>query len=421
MAIAKSTPRIVELATQISKSVADLQAVLDAKGVPSPSFDENAPPKLPKEANDAQDAVLDATTELHDLLLEPVTLVLKNSANNSMGSLGFMCRFDIPNMVPLGGKLSYAEIAKKTGFAEFVVARFMRDCVCMRIFRESEPGVIEHTKTSKALRAPWFLAWLRAGAEEGWATMLGVVDALQKWPNASESDQTSFNIMHNTTGSYFENVANDPEKAARFGAGMATQWEFPGYQLEYLLDGYDWAALGPVKVIDVGGFKGRISIALADRFPNLNMLVQDMGMNEKEAHAAVPDELKDRVNFMAHDVFGTQTESADVYFIRQVLHDWPDKYGIKLLRSQIPKLKKGAKILLNESLLPETPGSSLPLWKERDLRTMDIGLLATMNGRERTLKEWKSIIAEADPRFVLQNVVQPKDSMLAVMEIVWNP
>lgn len=80
MAIAKSTPRIVELATQISKSVADLQAVLDAKGVPSPSFDENAPPKLPKEANDAQDAVLDATAELHDLLLEPVTLVLKNSA-----------------------------------------------------------------------------------------------------------------------------------------------------------------------------------------------------------------------------------------------------------------------------------------------------------------------------------------------------
>lgn len=52
---------------------------------------------------------------------------------------------------------------------------------------------------------------------------------------------------------------------------------------------------------------------------------------------------------------------------------------------------------------------------------MDIGLLATMNGRERTLKEWKAIIAEADPRFVLQNVVQPRDSMLAVMEIVWNP
>ncbi|GKT85912.1 sterigmatocystin 8-O-methyltransferase [Colletotrichum tofieldiae] len=420
MAIAKSTPRIVELATKIN-----LQAVLDAKGAPSPSFDENSPPKLPKEAGDAQDAILDATAELHDILLEPTTLVLKNSANNSMGSLAFMCRFDIPNMVPLGGRISYANIAQKTGFAEFVVSRLMRDVVCMRIFREVDPGVIEHTKTSKALRAPWFLAWLRAGAEEGWSTMLGswfqIVDALQKWPNAEEADQTAFNIMHCTTGSYFENVANDPEKAARFGAGMATQWEFPGYQLEYLLDSYDWAALGPVKVIDVGGFKGRISIALAERFPNLNMLVQDMGMNEEEAHAAVPGELKSRVNFMTHDVFETQTVSADVYYIRQVLHDWPDKYGIKLLRSQIPMLKKGSKILLNESLLPETPGSSLPLWKERDLRTMDIGLLATMNGRERTLDEWKAMISQADPRFVVKDVVQPKGSMLAMMEIVWNP
>ena len=174
--------------------------------------------------------------------------------------------------------------------------------------------------------------------------------------------------MHKTTGSYFDNVAKNPERAARFAAGMAIQWELPGYQLEYLLDGYDWAGLGNVTVVDIGGFKGRISIALADKFPNLNMLVEDMGMNEQEAHAAVPAHLKDRVNFKVHDMFSPQTVTADVYYIRQVLHDWPDKYSIKVLRQQIPCLKKGAKILLNESLLPEAPGSSLPLWREKDLR-----------------------------------------------------
>lgn len=149
---------------------------------------------------------------------------------------------------------------------------------------------------------------------------------------------------------------------------MAIQWELPGYQLEYLLDGYDWAGLGRAKVVDLGGFRGRISVALAERFPDLDLLVEDMGMNEQEAHAAVPTHLKPRVNFRVHDMFLPQPVSADVYYIRQVLHDWPDKYSIKVLRQQIPALKKGAKLLLNESLLPEAPGSSLPLWRERDLR-----------------------------------------------------
>ncbi|KAJ4403640.1 hypothetical protein N0V82_010617 [Gnomoniopsis sp. IMI 355080] len=421
MPAAKTTPRIVELAAVISKSVAELQTVLESKGVPSPSFDEDAPTRLPDECNQAQDAVLDATKELYDLLLEPTTLILKNSANNSVGSLGFIARFDIPGMVPLGGRMSFAEIAKKTGFEESVVSRLIRDAVCMRIFREEEPGFIEHTKTSKALRAPWLLGFVRAGADEGWETMSKVVEALQKWPTCEEPEQTAFNLVHNTTGSYFSNVAKDAERAARFGSGMTIQWEFPGYKLDYLLNDYDWAALGNVQVIDLGGYRGRISLALAERFPNLNMLVQDMGMNKEEAHAAVPAELKSRVNFMIHDMFETQTVAADVYLIRQVLHDWPDKYGVKVLRAQIPKLQKGSKILLNESLLPEKPGSSLPLWKERDLRSMDLGLIATMNGRERTLNEWKAIVHEADPRFVISNVFQSPDSMLAIIEIVWMP
>ncbi|POS74341.1 sterigmatocystin 8-O-methyltransferase [Diaporthe helianthi] len=421
MAIGQTTPRIVELATIISDSVAQLQKTLSSAGVPSPSFDEDAPTRLPDESNPALDAVLDATKELYDVLLEPTTLILKNSANNSVGSLGFIARFDLPNLVPLGGRLSYAEIAKKTGFEESVVSRLIRDAVCMRIFRERESGFIEHTKTSKALREPWLLGFVKAGADEGWATMSKVLDALQKWPTCEEPDQTAFNLVHKTTGSYFSNVANDPERAARFGSGMTIQWEFPGYKLEYLLKDYDWAALGNVQVIDLGGYRGRISLALAQRFPNLNMLVQDMGMNKEEAHAAVPAALKDRVNFMIHDMFETQTIAADVYLIRQVLHDWPDKYGVTVLRAQIPKLKKGSKILLNESLLPEKPGSSLPLWKERDLRSMDLGLIATMNGRERTLNEWKAIIKEADPRFVVSNVFQSPDSMLAVIEIEWMP
>lgn len=74
----QNASRIVALANTIQKSVAELQAVLDSKGLPAPSFAEDASPDpLPFEAQKAQDAVLDATAELHDILLEPTALVLK--------------------------------------------------------------------------------------------------------------------------------------------------------------------------------------------------------------------------------------------------------------------------------------------------------------------------------------------------------
>lgn len=67
-----SDPRIVQLADTIAASVAKIQEVLTAKNLPSPSFDEDAAPTLPVEVAEAQDAVLDATAELRDLLMEPM-------------------------------------------------------------------------------------------------------------------------------------------------------------------------------------------------------------------------------------------------------------------------------------------------------------------------------------------------------------
>lgn len=49
--------------------------MLSAKGIVSPSFDEDASFNIPLELNTDHDAVLDATAELHDLLLEPLNLI----------------------------------------------------------------------------------------------------------------------------------------------------------------------------------------------------------------------------------------------------------------------------------------------------------------------------------------------------------
>ena len=73
-------PRIIQLARIISTCVVKIDAVLEASGLPSPSFDEDAPVGyLPSEISGFQDMVLDATAELHDLLLEPLHMIKNHS------------------------------------------------------------------------------------------------------------------------------------------------------------------------------------------------------------------------------------------------------------------------------------------------------------------------------------------------------
>ena len=67
--------RILELASVISTSVSSINQYLGSTGLPTPSFDPDAPRVLPDKIDAARNAVLDATSELHDLLLEPADLL----------------------------------------------------------------------------------------------------------------------------------------------------------------------------------------------------------------------------------------------------------------------------------------------------------------------------------------------------------
>lgn len=100
----------------------------------------------------------------------------------------------------------------------------------------------------------------------------------------------------------------------------------PEYDVSHVINNYDWASLGEVQVVDVGGSRGNVAISLTKCFPGLKVLVQDMNKVIQDAENDVPQEVKGRVSFMAHDIFSPQTVEADVYYLRWILHNWPDKY-----------------------------------------------------------------------------------------------
>lgn len=53
-------------------------------------------------------------------------------------------------------------------------------------------------------------------------------------------------------------------------------------------------------------------------------------------------------------------------------------------------------------------------------RSYDIDMIAAFNSQEREVGEWKALLAEADKRFILKGVIEPKGSTLAILEVVWD-
>jgi hypothetical protein len=148
----------------------------------------------------------------------------------------------------------------------------------------------------------------------------------------------------------------------RFATGVkAIEW-VPGQSVGLIPGIYDWASLGNVKIVSIGVGMSQAAIELAKNFSNLAVVVQDsaamMGGGE-----VVPTELKDRITYQEHELFAPQTEKAPVYFFRMIFRALGDQFAQQILKAHIPVLESGAKILIQDVVMPEH--DVVPLHKER--------------------------------------------------------
>lgn len=158
-------------------------------------------------------------------------------------------------------------------------------------------------------------------------------------------------------------LETNPKRARRFGEAMSFFTSGDGYSLRHLTDGYPWEKISSGTVVDVGGSHGDAAFALARKYPNLNVIVQELPQvvaNSKEQEGL-------NVKFMSHDLFQEQpAHGADVYLYRWILHNWPETYCIQALKSLIPALKKGSRVLVMDNVMP--PPGVLPNNFDRKLR-----------------------------------------------------
>lgn len=136
-----------------------------------------------------------------------------------------------------------------------------------------------------------------------------------------------------------------------------------GYSLRHLTDAFPWETIDSGTVVDLGGSHGDAAFALARKFPTLHLVVQEM---PEVVASSKPDASLD-VQFMVHDFLDEQPiKDASVYLFRWILHNWPDKYCIRIMRALIPALKRGARVLVMDFVMP--PFGVVPNSLERKIR-----------------------------------------------------
>ena len=154
--------------------------------------------------------------------------------------------------------------------------------------------------------------------------------------------------------------------ARRFAGAMSSFANGHGNLPAHLVQGYPWDKVGSGTVVDVGGSKGNVSTLLAQHYHNLKFIVQDLPNMIQGVAETLPADVRDRIEFQAHDFFTTQPVQADVYLFRNIFHNWSDSHSIRILQALVPALRPGTRIVVNDYLLPE-PGT-MSLVKERAVR-----------------------------------------------------
>lgn len=280
-------------------------------------------------------------------------------------SLQAINHFNVPNALDIGEEVTFEELAQRCSVDQTQLQRLLRMAISYNVFTEPRKGVVAHSAISKLLSEERLVhQWVGLVCNEMIPSSVQAIPAMIKWPGSGEPHETGYALAHGDT--VWNVLQKDAVRGRRFADGMQYLQSHPSFSLEYLIDALAWNKDGaPKTFVDIGGSRGSISIALAQRYPELQCYVQDTP--ETLQGVLAPNGLEDRVQFSAHDFLAPQTiKDADVYFMRSILHDWSDKYALKIISNLIPALRDGAKVIVNEVCLPEP--NTIPAYHDQLLR-----------------------------------------------------
>ncbi|KAG9311301.1 O-methyltransferase-domain-containing protein [Chiua virens] len=166
-------------------------------------------------------------------------------------------------------------------------------------------------------------------------------------------------------GSFFDWIKQDAEKRENYHRAMIGLGRVMGALS--VLDHYPW---NDVKTVcDVGASVGTFSIPLSKKYPHLKIIDQDLPevlVQAKDSspiasHRSGPKDApevlqRNQVEFATLNFFEeSPAKGQDVYYLRNIIHDWPDNEAAIILRNIKNAMGTHSRLLIHDIVL--TPAS----------------------------------------------------------------
>ncbi|KAL0952690.1 hypothetical protein HGRIS_006929 [Hohenbuehelia grisea] len=429
------TSTLKALAQLILSNVETLESAAAKHGIDYPSLEADFAPSAlnadPVAAN-ASRVIVGAAAQLIATVRDPIEMLQDHcSSMYTAAAVGFANSNDVADILHESGPqgLHSKDIGQKIGVEGSLTDRVLRYLATRHFFREVAPNVFANNKISSLLLKNKPLKDIQADPVAKYDLSPGAAMAGHFTEEAFMGSERIYDFLKNP-GPYqspFNMAIKDttnifawfekPDNVWR-GRRFVTAMKGGGdrFPPEVFSSAIDWKALkSGSTVVDVGGNVGSVTLPLAKANPHLKFVVQDLDHAITEAKGYwkenFPEALSDgRVDLQVHDFFQPMTIKGDVYFLRLIVHDWPQAESIKILKHIRAAAKPTTKLIIFESIVPHACPETSPLLAKASVPSapapllanfgiglggfvtmIDMQMMTLLGGRERTVEEFDEL------------------------------
>lgn len=219
-----------------------------------------------------------------------------------------------------------------------------------------------------------------------------------------ETGETTFNAVYKKQ---FFDWSTQPENAGEAAVFNDAMTGISEMCIPAFLDAYPFDSFG--SIVDVGGGHGAVLRAILREHSGVRGTLAEMPSLLPTAHAAIEkDGLAGRCEAVACNFFESVPAGGDLYFMKNIVHDWADERALRLLKNIRAAIPDTGALLLAEAVLDDSPAPHFA-------KMIDIEMIAFVGGRERTADEFRQLLAQAG--FALRRII-PTQSPLSLLEAV---
>jgi hypothetical protein len=271
------------------------------------------------------------------------------------------------------GPKTAQELARDLRVDPDALHRTLRAAAAFEFVKLDDTGRFHSTRLTRALLEDGTRAWCRYITDR---------HNLDAWADLPETIRTGSNAMRRVYGmSVWEYFDKHPEMGRTFATAMRTLTEREAASI---------VAVAPLPAIgivcDVGGGTGAMLATVLEAHDGLRGVLIDGSLVIDEARSYLESRgVADRVELVEGDIFGRIDAKADVYHLKNVLHDWNNETASRILTTVVAAMPRGARLLVIEATIE--PNDVDPLVTLADMHMM----LVCEDGRERSIAEFHGL------------------------------